>query len=70
MVAGLAAIADRAVAEERVARLAMVLTMEPGLQVRGYPGFWERLSELGWVKGKNLLVYEVSARDKRTDSLR
>ena len=57
MVVGLAAIAD-----ERVARLAMVLTLEPGLQVRGYSGFWERLSELGWIKGKNLLVYEVSAK--------
>jgi putative ABC transport system substrate-binding protein len=40
----------------------MVLTLEPGLQLRGYPGFWERLSELGWIKGKTLLVYEVSAR--------
>jgi GNAT superfamily N-acetyltransferase len=49
-------------ADEKVARLAIVLTMDPGVQIRGYPGFWERLTELGWIRGKNLLVEERSAK--------
>jgi len=62
LITGLAAITDSAHAQERTARIAMVLTIDPGLQVRGFGGFWERLSELGWVRGKNLLAYELSAK--------
>ena len=49
----LAVLVVAASAEERVARLGVVLTMDPGIQLRGYSGFWDHLKELGWTRGKN-----------------
>jgi putative ABC transport system substrate-binding protein len=43
----------------KVARLGVVYTISPSTVSVGYTiDFWERLRELGWVKGKNILVEE------------
>jgi putative tryptophan/tyrosine transport system substrate-binding protein len=59
---GLAALAVETRAAEKVARVGVVHAVAAGLQARGFPSlFWERLAELGWVKGKNLSVEELTA---------
>jgi putative ABC transport system substrate-binding protein len=43
----------------KVARLGVVYTISPTTVSPGYSiDFWERLRQLGWVRGKNLLVEE------------
>jgi len=43
---------------QRVVRLGFVGSQTPSTAPRGVGAFWERLRELGWVKGENLLVEE------------
>jgi len=43
---------------QKVARLGFVGSQTPSTVPRGVAAFWERLSELGWVKGQNLAVEE------------
>ena len=45
----------------RVARLGFVSLFSPSADVRSTNGFWERLRELGWIKGQNLVVEARSA---------
>jgi putative ABC transport system substrate-binding protein len=43
----------------KLARLGVVYTISPSAVSVGYTvDFWERMRELGWIKGKNLLVEE------------
>jgi len=42
----------------KVARLGFVGSHTPSTAPRGVAAFWERLRELGWVKGENLTVEE------------
>ena len=39
-----------------------------GILLRGVPAFWERLHELGWVEGKNLII-EARWAEGRVDPL-
>ena len=41
---------------ERVARVGFVGAESPSTALRGVAGFWERLRELGWVEGQNLVI--------------
>lgn len=45
---------------QKVARLGFVHPNSPSspFDLRNEPGFWNRLSELGWVRGQNLFVEE------------
>jgi len=45
-------------AEQRVARLGFVHSQSPSTTNRGLSAFWERLAELGWVRGRNLTSEE------------
>jgi putative ABC transport system substrate-binding protein len=41
---------------QRVVRVAFVDTESPSTALRGASAFWERLRELGWVEGQNLII--------------
>jgi putative tryptophan/tyrosine transport system substrate-binding protein len=41
---------------QRVVRVGFVDPESPSTTVRGVPQFWERLRELGWVEGHNLVI--------------
>lgn len=41
---------------QRVVRVGFVGPSSPSTAVRGVAGFWERLRELGWVEGQNLVI--------------
>src|SRR5689334_12262865 len=41
---------------QRVARMGFVMPGSGSVNPRGMSGFWERLRELGWVEGGNLIV--------------
>jgi putative ABC transport system substrate-binding protein len=41
---------------QRVARMGFVMPSSGSVNPRGMSGFWERLRELGWVEGVNLIV--------------
>ncbi len=43
---------------QKVVRLGFVHSQSPSTTNRGLSGFWERLAELGWVRGRNLIVEE------------
>jgi len=43
---------------QKVARLGFVHSQSPSTANRGLPGFWERLAELGWIRGRNLISEE------------
>jgi putative ABC transport system substrate-binding protein len=43
---------------QKVVRLGFVHSQSPATSNRGLPGFWERLAELGWVRGRNLISEE------------
>jgi len=43
---------------QKVVRLGFVHSQSPSTTNRGLSGFWERLGELGWVRGRNLVVEE------------
>src|SRR5262245_43646003 len=63
-------LSSRSCAEERVqkvARLGFVHPSSPATDSR-VDGFWQRLRELGWVQGQNMLV-EARWADGRTDRL-
>ena len=53
---------------QKVARLGFVGSNTPSTAPRGVAAFWERLRELGWVKGENLAVEERWA-DRHLDRL-
>jgi len=42
-------------------RVAHVGFVDTGSVLRGVPAFWERLRELGWIEGKNLVIEARSA---------
>ena len=42
-------------------RIAHVGFVDTGSVLRGVPAFWERLRELGWIEGKNLVIERRSA---------
>src|SRR5262245_34124040 len=42
-------------------RVAHVGFVDTGSLLRGVPAFWERLRELGWIEGKNLVIEARSA---------
>jgi putative ABC transport system substrate-binding protein len=41
---------------QKIARLGFVGPISPSTEARAYGAFWERLRELGWIEGHNLLV--------------
>jgi putative ABC transport system substrate-binding protein len=41
---------------QKVVHLGFVHSQSPATSNRGLSGFWERLAELGWVQGRNLVV--------------
>jgi putative ABC transport system substrate-binding protein len=43
-------------AADKVARVGFVLTSSPSTAVPSVRAFWERLGELGWVEGRNLVI--------------
>ena len=43
---------------QKVMRLGFVHSQSASTTNRGLSGFWERLAELGWVRGRNLIVEE------------
>jgi putative ABC transport system substrate-binding protein len=45
-------------ADAAAARVGVVWVTSPKMEGRGTSDFWERLKELGWIKGKNLHVEE------------
>ena len=49
-------IARAAEATQRVAHMGFVDSRSPSTPLHGTSAFWERLRELGWFEGKNLLV--------------
>src|SRR5215813_4049836 len=53
---------------QKIARLGFVGSHKPSTAPRGVGAFWERLRELGWVKGENLVIEERWA-DGRMDRL-
>src|SRR5689334_18132678 len=61
VILGFASLTSETRAQDKVARVGVVQAVTPGLQARGFSGFWDRLRELGWVRGKNLLVEELTA---------
>jgi ABC-type uncharacterized transport system substrate-binding protein len=46
---------------QRVARVGFVAPLSPSTIPRYEKAFWERLQQLGWVKGQNLVIEEHSA---------
>ena len=45
----------------KISRLGVVYTISPSAVSVGYTiDFWERLRELGWIRGKNLLVEDLT----------
>ena len=54
--------------DRNVARLGFVAPLSASTLPRVEGAFWERLSELGWVDGKNLIVWKSSA-EGRLDRL-
>ena len=53
---------------QRIARLGFVDPGSRSTALRGFAAFWERLRELGWVEGENLVV-ESRWADGRMDRL-
>jgi putative ABC transport system substrate-binding protein len=43
---------------QKTVRLGFVHPQSPSTTGRGLPRFWDRLAELGWVRGRNLVVEE------------
>ena len=43
-------------AEQKVVRLGFVAAGPPSASSARFDGFWNRLHELGWVEGQNLVV--------------
>jgi putative ABC transport system substrate-binding protein len=46
---------------QKVARVGFVQPQSPSTATRGVKEFWERLHQLGWVEGQNLVIEERSA---------
>ena len=53
---------------QRVVRVGFVHPESPSARLRGLDGFWQRLRELGWVEGQNLVI-EARWADGRIDRL-
>ena len=53
---------------QRVVRVGFVQPESPSARRRGVDGFWQRLRELGWVEGQNLVI-EARWADGRIDRL-
>jgi putative ABC transport system substrate-binding protein len=53
---------------EKVVRLGFVSPVSYSTDARCIDGFWQRLRELGWVEGQNMVIDERSA-DERLDRL-
>ena len=51
-------LAHTAEAAQKVMRLGFVHSQSPSTTNRGLPAFWERLRELGWTRGQNLIAEE------------
>ena len=56
---------------QRVVRVGFVSPHSPSTDVRSVDGFWQRLRELGWVEGQNLIVEArwAGASSERLDAL-
>jgi len=55
---GIPSVSCAAEPAQKIARLGFVGSHKPSTAPRGVAVFWERLRELGWVKGENLVVEE------------
>ncbi|MGH2361296.1 MAG: ABC transporter substrate-binding protein, partial [bacterium] len=53
---------------QRIVRVGFVDPESPSTAVRGVPAFWQRLRELGWVEGQNLVI-ETRWAEGRIDRL-
>ena len=49
-------LAHRADATEKIVRVGYVDPESRSTALWGWPAFWQRLGELGWVEGRNLIV--------------
>jgi putative ABC transport system substrate-binding protein len=54
--------------DQKVARLGFVDPHSPSTDLRGVDEFWQRLHQLGWVDGQNLIVEKRWA-ENRIDRL-
>ena len=61
-------VAPAADSTQRVVRVGFVHPQSPSTAARGVSAFWDRLHELGWVEGKNLVI-EARWADGQTDQL-
>ena len=56
---------------QKLVRLGFVHSQSPSTTNRGLSAFWERLAELGWVQGRNLVSAERWAEGRReSDALK
>ena len=53
---------------QKIARVGVVYPESPASAPRGVSAFWRRLSELGWVEGRNLVI-EARWAEGRIDRL-